>query len=114
MSKTTNKYSPEVRDRAVRMVRDHRGDYASEWEAIGSIAAKIGCTAETLRRWCREEARRRAGPAAGAADDRERIRLLEAEANYYAAIETSIWSHDSNKTASGKPGAVQLDGPPGG
>jgi transposase len=79
MSKTTNKYSPEVRDRAVRMVRDHRGDYASEWEAIGSIAAKIGCTAETLRRWCREEARRRAGPAAGAADDRERIRLLERE-----------------------------------
>src|SRR3546814_4061335 len=44
-----------------------------------SIAAKIGCSLETLRRWCREEASRRAGPAALAADDRERLRLLERE-----------------------------------
>lgn len=79
MSKTTNKFSPEVRERAVRMVRDHRADYGSEWEAISSIAAKIGCTGETLRRWCGEEARRRAGPAAQALDERERIRQLERE-----------------------------------
>ena len=56
MNKTSNKFSPEVRDRAVRMVDEHRADYGSEWAAMTSIAGKIGCTAETLRRWCREEA----------------------------------------------------------
>ena len=55
MTKTTNKFSPEVRERAVRMVGEHRADYPSEWSAMTSIAGKIGCTAETLRRWCREE-----------------------------------------------------------
>lgn len=79
MSKTTNKFSPEVRERAVRMVGEHWVDHASEWEAITLIAGKIGCTAETLRRWCRDDASRRAGPAAQAADDRERLRLLERE-----------------------------------
>ncbi len=76
---TRNRFSPEVRDRAVRMVEEHRGDYASEWAAITSIAGKIGCTAETLRRWRREEASRRTGPAALAADDRTRLKLLERE-----------------------------------
>lgn len=79
MSRTRNKFSPEVRDRAVRMVGEHRADYGSEWEAMSSIAAKIGCTAETLRRWCREEASRRAGPAALAADEKARIKALERE-----------------------------------
>ncbi|WP_313737019.1 IS3 family transposase [Sphingobium yanoikuyae] len=79
MSKTTNKFSPEVRERAVRMVAEQRAEYGSEWEVMKSIAAKIGCSLETLRRWCREEASRRAGPAALAADDRERLRLLERE-----------------------------------
>jgi transposase len=55
---TRNMFSPDVRDRAVRMVEEHRGDYASEWAAITSMARKIGCTAETLRRWRREEASR--------------------------------------------------------
>lgn len=79
MSKTTNKFSPEVRERAVRMVEDHQSDYASEWAAISSIAAKMGCTAETLRRWRREEESRRAGPAAQAANDRDRVKALERE-----------------------------------
>ena len=79
MSRTRNKFSPEIRDRAVRMVGEHRADYGSEWEAMSSLAAKIGCTAETLRRWCREEASRRAGPAALAADEKARIKLLERE-----------------------------------
>lgn len=79
MSRTRNKFSPEIRDRAVRMVGEHRADYGSEWEAMSSIAAKIGCTVETLRRWCREEASRRAGPAALAADEKARIKLLERE-----------------------------------
>ena len=56
MSATRNKFSPEFRDRAVRMVEEHRGDHPSEWAAMSSIAAKVGCTTETLRRWCREEA----------------------------------------------------------
>jgi len=76
---TRNKFSPEVRDRAVRMVGEHRGDYGSEWAAMTSIAGKIGCTTETLRRWCREEASRRTGPAALAVDDRTRLKLLERE-----------------------------------
>jgi transposase-like protein len=49
--KTENLFSSEVRQRAVRMVLDHGGDYASQWAAMVSIAGKIGCTAETLRRW---------------------------------------------------------------
>ena len=65
MSKTTNKFSPEVRDRAVRLVAGQRADYASEAQAMKSIAGKFGCSLETLRRWCREEASGRAGAAAG-------------------------------------------------
>ena len=54
MTKRTPPYSPEVRERAVRMVFDHRGEYASQYEAIRSIAAKIGCSGETLRNWVRQ------------------------------------------------------------
>src|SRR4051812_17720561 len=65
MTKASTKYSPEVRERAVRMVLEHQGDHASQWAAISSIAAKIGCTAETLRGWVRQAERDqglRAGP----------------------------------------------------
>ena len=48
--KTSNRFSPEVRQRAERMVLDHGGDHVSQWVAIGSIAGKIGCTAEALRK----------------------------------------------------------------
>ena len=79
MTKRTPPYSPEVRERAVRMVFDHRDEYASQYEAIRSIAAKIGCTAETLRGWVRQAERdqgKRVGPTS---DDRERIKALERE-----------------------------------
>jgi transposase len=48
-SKTTNKFSPEVQTRAVRMVLDHAGEHPSRWAAVSSIATKIGCTPQTLR-----------------------------------------------------------------
>ena len=76
---TRNKFSPEVREPCGRMVGEHRADYGSEWAAMTSIAAKIGCTAETLRRWCREEASRRAWPVALAGQGRDRLKLLERE-----------------------------------
>ncbi len=78
MSRQT-RYSPKVRARAVRMVSEHRGEHASEWAAISSIASKIGCTAETLRCWVRQAERdqgQRAGPTS---EERERIRALERE-----------------------------------
>ena len=54
MTKRTPPYSPEVRERAVRMVFDHQGEHASQYEAIRSIAQKIGCSGETLRNWVRQ------------------------------------------------------------
>ena len=54
MSKTTNKFSREVRARAVRMVLDHQGECSSRWAAVSSIAAKIGCTAQTFNEWVKK------------------------------------------------------------
>lgn len=51
---TNKRYSPEVRERAVRLVVEQQGEHPSRWAAICSIAGKIGCTPETLRRWCKE------------------------------------------------------------
>jgi transposase len=72
-------FSPEVRERAVRLVREHQGEYATQWAAITSIAGKIGCSAETPRGWVRR-AERDTGPRPGlATDERERLKALERE-----------------------------------
>ncbi len=73
------RFSQEVRERAVRMVFDHRGEYGSQWEAICSIAEKIGCSAETLRKWVRQtqvDTGRRGGVTS---DERVRMKELERE-----------------------------------
>jgi transposase len=73
------RFSPEVRERAVRLVRQHQGEHATQWAAISSIAAKIGCTGETLRGWVRQ-AERDSGERAGTtSEERERIKALERE-----------------------------------
>ena len=78
MNKTT-RYSPEVQERAVRMVFEHQADYDSQWAAMNSIAAKIGCTAETLRKWVRQAERDQGLREGLTSSDRERLKELERE-----------------------------------
>ena len=75
----TGRYSPEVRERAVRMVLEHEREHSSQWAAIVSIATKIGCNPETLRKWVRQteiDTGRRGGLTS---DERTRIKELERE-----------------------------------
>ena len=77
--KTSTRYPPEVRERAVRKVFEHQHEHASPWAAIGSIAAKFGCTAETLGSWMRQAERDRGTRSGATSEERERIRALERE-----------------------------------
>ena len=73
------RYPAEVRERAVRLVFEQQGSHASQWAAIASIAAKMGCTAETLRKWVRQ-AERDVGARPGVTtSERERLKELERE-----------------------------------
>jgi len=77
--KKSLKYAPEVRERAVRLVREHQHEHPSQWAAIESIAGKIGCTAQTLCNWVRQ-AERDAGERAGLSTaERDRMKALERE-----------------------------------
>ena len=78
MNKTT-KYSPEVRERAVRLVFEQEKEHESQWAAIGAIAAKIGCTAETLRRWVRQTERDQGRRNGLTGSERDRLKALERE-----------------------------------
>lgn len=74
-----SKYSPELRERAVRMVFDHAHEYPSQWATMRSVAEKLGCTVEGLRRWVRQ-AERDAGTRPGlTTDERQRLKQLERE-----------------------------------
>ena len=78
MSRQT-RYSPEVQERAVRMVLEHQHEHKSQWAAVQSVAGKIGCTAESLRRWVRQGERdsgKREGPTSA---ERDRVKALERE-----------------------------------
>jgi transposase len=79
MSSTSRRYAPEVRERAVRLVLEHQHEHESQWAAIVSVAAKIGCTPETLRTWVRRvevDEGRRPGLRT---DERQRLKELERE-----------------------------------
>ena len=74
-----SKYSPELRERAVRMVFDHTPDHPSQWATIRSVAEKIGCPVEVLRRWVRQAERDRGARPGLTTDERHRLKQLERE-----------------------------------
>ena len=74
-----SRYSPEIRERAIRMVREHGAEHPSQWAAIASIAAKLGCTSETLRRWVRQDERNTGHRPGLTSDERQRLKELEGE-----------------------------------
>jgi transposase-like protein len=99
----SNKFSPEVRERAVRMVQEHRGDYPSLWAAIESIAPKIGCVPQTLNEWVKQ-AEVNSGQRAGTStSDAQRIKELERE------VKELRRANDILKTASAFFAQAELD-----
>jgi transposase len=74
-----SKYSPELRERAVRLVLEHAHEHPSQWAAIRSVAEKIGCTVEALRRWVRQAERDQGRRPGLTTDERQRMKDLERE-----------------------------------
>ena len=79
MSKTTDKFSPEVRNRAIRMVLDHEAEHPSRWAAVSSIAAKIGCSPATLHEWVKKTEVDSSKKAGLQSDVAEKMKALERE-----------------------------------
>ena len=76
---TSKRYSPEVQERAVRLVLEQQGEHESQWAAIGAIASKIGCTSETLRKWVRQAERDQGKRSGLTSSERDRLKELERE-----------------------------------
>ena len=74
-----SRYAPEVRERAVRMVFEHGGEYPSQWAAITSIAGKFGCSSETLRNWVRQTERDQGRRLGLTSEERVRLKELDRE-----------------------------------
>ncbi len=97
------KFSPEVRERAVRMVQEHRGDYPSLWAAIESIAPKIGCVPQTLNEWVKQAEVNRGQRVGTTTSDAHRIKELERE------VKELRRANDILKTASAFFAQAELD-----
>ena len=76
---TSKRYPPELRERAVRLVFEHDSQHQSQWAAIESVAPKVGCTTETLRRWERQAERDQGRRAGLTSTERDRLKELERE-----------------------------------
>jgi transposase len=88
-----SRYSPELRERAIRLVQEHAAEHPSQWAAIESIASKVGCTGETLRKWVRQ-AERDSGQRGGlTTDERQRFKELERENRELSARMKSCAKH---------------------
>jgi len=99
----TNKFSPEVRERAVRLVQEHRGEYPSLWAAVESIAPKIGCVPQTLLEWVKREEVDSGQRDGLSTSERERIKALERE------VKELRRANDILKTASAFFAQAELD-----
>ena len=99
----SNKFSPEVRERAVRMVQEHRGDYPSLWAAVESIAPKIGCVPSTLLEWVKQTEIDKGQRPGTTTSDAQRIKELERE------VKELRRANDILKTASAFFAQAELD-----
>ena len=103
MNKKSNRFSPEVRERAVRMVQEHKGEYPSLWACIESIAPKIGCVPQTLNDWVKQHEIDTGTRDGLSSDERERIKSLERE------VKELRRANDILKTASAFFAQAELD-----
>ena len=103
MNKRSNKFSPEVRERAVRMVQEHRGEYPSLWAAIESIAPKIGCVPQTLNDWVKHDQIDKGEREGLTSNEREQLKALQRE------VKELRRANDILKTASAFFAQAELD-----
>jgi len=103
MNKKSNRFAPEIRERAVRLVQEHRGEYPSLWACIESIAPKIGCVPQALNDWVKQQEIDTGTRDGLSSDERERIKSLERE------VKELRRANDILKTASAFFAQAELD-----